>query len=123
MQEQEQQLVKRRRGPAPTPEQQKRKKRISVYLTDVEYSELLSRVNHKDDLAPYMRAQAFAGKTPYSVKVPEINLQAYAELARAAANLNQIARSLNEGSPVDISTLQEALHAFRLGLIKQGGQR
>ncbi|MNO01967.1 hypothetical protein D3C81_2222460 [compost metagenome] len=70
-----------------------------------------------------MRAQAFAGKTPYSVKVPEINLQAYAELARAAANLNQIAKAMNEGAPLELQQIQEALHAFRLALIRQGGTR
>lgn len=111
---------KKRRGPAPTPEEQKRKKRISVYLTGAEYAELLGRVNHKDDLSPYMRAQAFAGKTRYSVKVPELNLQAYADLARAAANLNQLARYLNGGDLLGIPEIQDALHTFRLALIQQG---
>lgn len=117
-----QEQIKRRRGPAPSPEQQKRKTRISVYLTDAEYSELLSRVKHKDDLAPYMRAQAFTGKTPLSVEVPAVNLKTYAELARAAGNLNQIARHLNGGEAVDMIAIQQALEAFRQSLVRSPSQ-
>lgn len=116
------QEIKKRRGPEPIPAEQKRGKRISVYLTGAEYAELLSRVKSKDDLAPYIRAQAFAGKTPVAVEVPAINLRVYAELARVASNLNQISRKLNAADIVDVSQLQTELHAFRLALISQGGQ-
>ena len=122
MSEEQEKFKRRKRGPEPIPVASKRENRLNVFFSDAELADLLSRVKRKSQLSSYVRRQAIAGKTQLTVEVPAVNLQVYAELARAAANLNQIARSLNESSHVDISTLQEALHAFRLGLIKQGGQ-
>jgi len=50
--------------------------------------------------------------------VPQVNIQAYGELARTAANLNQLTRHLNEGDALDAAT------AARLGaeLERLGGE-
>jgi len=122
MSEQHPEFQKTRRGPEPIPVVDKRKKRLNVFFSDAEYIELLSRVKRKSALSSYVRRQAIAGKTQLSVVVPEINLQVYAELARVAGNLNQIARKLNASDIIDVSQLQAELHAFRLALIREGGQ-
>lgn len=49
--------------------------------------------------------------------VPAINAQAWAELARAAANLNQIARALNAGEKIERGGLRDQLNRFRAALI------
>lgn len=112
---------KKKYGPEPIPAQDKRQKRLNVFFSQAEYAELLTRVKRKSGLSAYIRSQAIAGKTQLSVVVPEINLKAYAELARAAGNLNQLARKLNAADIIDVSQLQTELHAFRLALIS-GGQ-
>lgn len=108
---------KRKRGPSPKPGP-KRTRRLNVFFTEDEYSELLSRVRSKWSLSEYVRAQTIAGDTELSVSVPEINIKAYAELARAAGNLNQIARHLNGGSTIDLSQIQSELEAFRHALLR-----
>lgn len=112
---------KKKYGTEPIPAQDKRQKRLNVFFSDAEYAELLTRVKRKSGLSAYIRSQAIAGKTQLSVVVPEINLKAYAELARTAANLNQLARKLNSSDIIDLTQLQAELHAFRLALIRQGG--
>lgn len=49
--------------------------------------------------------------------VPELNREAWIELARAAANLNQIATNLNYGELVDIQFIRDELAKFRNDLI------
>lgn len=102
----------------PKPKEEKRNRRVSVYFTDAEYAELLTRVKTPGELSPYARHQLFAGKTPYSVAIPEINLKAYGELGQAASNLNQIARKLNGGEALALADLMKDLEAFRLALIE-----
>jgi hypothetical protein len=110
--------MSKKRGPEPKPAQHKRDRRISVYLSEVEYADLVQRVP-KLDLCNYIRAQVFAGKTPYRVSIPEINLKAYSELGRIASNINQIARKLNAAEIIDLSQLQTELDALRLALIEE----
>ena len=61
----------------------------------------------------YVRRCTF-GTPP--VPFPQPNVQAYAELARAAGNLNQIARKVNDGV-FDIESLARELALFRMRLI------
>jgi hypothetical protein len=49
--------------------------------------------------------------------VPTFNLEAWQDLARAAANLNQIAAHLNGGGQLDLPRLRAALDDFRERLI------
>lgn len=110
---------KRTRGPVPRPAGEKRNKRVSVYFTDAEYADLLKRVQAPSDLSHYARHQLFAGKTPYRLVVPEINLKAYSELGRVASNINQIARKLNAADIIDLSGLLAELATLRLALIEK----
>ena len=50
-------------------------------------------------------------------QIPGVNVEAYAETARWAANLNQIARSLNSAEVPDIREIQRTLAGFRRSLI------
>jgi len=50
------------------------------------------------------------------VPIPQPNVERYAELARAAGNLNQIARKVNEGK-FDFDEVIRDLAVFRMKLI------
>lgn len=50
------------------------------------------------------------------VPIPQPNVAAYAELARAAGNLNQIARKVNEGKS-DFDEVMRELAVFRMKLL------
>lgn len=50
-------------------------------------------------------------------QVPELNQGAWIELAKPAANLNQIALKLNVGELPEIAEIREQLSAFRAALI------
>lgn len=110
-------LKKRKRGPDPMPVKDKREHRLNVFFSDAEYADLLSRVKKKSQLSSYVRRQAIGGKTQLSVVVPEINVQAYSELARVAGNLNQISRKLNSSDIIDLSLLLSELESFRKALV------
>ncbi|WP_148416865.1 plasmid mobilization protein [Haloferax sp. KTX1] len=74
-----------------------------------------------------LRECALTRRLP-SPPVPAANREQYAELARLAANLNQLAKAANEGQPVSVETgmLQE-VHAevqrLRLALLGIGDDR
>ena len=61
----------------------------------------------------YVRRCTF-GTPP--VPIPQPNVERYAELARAAGNLNQIARKVNEGK-FDFDEVIRDLAVFRMKLI------
>ena len=54
--------------------------------------------------------------------IPEINLTAYSALARAAGNLNQLARRTNATDQLDITDLAATLAVFRAGLLGVSGE-
>lgn len=62
----------------------------------------------------YMRLSTFDRLPP---TIPSINVTAWTELSRAAANINQIAKSLNEGEVADIAQIRSELADFRRALI------
>ena len=49
--------------------------------------------------------------------IPEVNREAWAALARTAANLNQIAHRLNAGDALPLAEVRATLDAFRRDLI------
>jgi hypothetical protein len=59
--------------------------------------------------------------------VPEVNREAYAELAKLAGNLNQLARAAHEGRAVVpfplLKATHDALNALRLELLGVGRDR
>ena len=111
---------KRRYGPLPKPEEEKRNRRISVYLTDAEYSKLLKRVRTPGELSAYTRHQLFAGKKPYIVSVPETNYAAWAATAGLANNLNQLVRKLGGVGVVDadLQAVRDLVRELRAALLE-----
>ena len=106
-----------KRGPDPRPADELRRLRVSVYLTDAEAADLDQR---RGDIGrgQWLR-RAGLGELPLSV--PAVNRQAWGELARVAANLNQQQRAINEGravpGPVDLSELRSAVDQVRRDLL------
>ena len=49
--------------------------------------------------------------------VPAINLDAWRQLARAAANLNQLAYAVNSGRVPELSSIRAELATFRSALV------
>jgi len=78
------------------------------------------------DVGAYVRRAIMAQRSPRAT-VPPLNIQAYGELARTTANLNQVTRHLNEGGQLDATTaaglavvlerLDGEVRALRLGLL------
>ena len=102
-----------RRGPAPLSAEQRREHCVSVRLNVAELAMLDAR-RGSFQRGEWLRMAAL-DKLPPSV--PAINAQAWAELARAAANLNQIARALNAGEKVERGGIRDQLNQFRAALI------
>jgi hypothetical protein len=111
---------KRKRGPKPDPAS-KRDKRVSVYFSYLEYEKLIGIVGDKKFASDHMRRLALRSRS-HRVIIPELNRQAYSELSRAAANLNQVARSINSGDHLSIEHIEETLRAFRMALIGAGAE-
>ena len=105
-----------------TPNSAKRKRRLSVFFHDHEYETIL-RESKSVSVRPseLVRKKLLTGISP--VKVPELNLEAWQKLARAAANLNQITRFLNEGMRLDAIELSRVLAEFRLALVTVDGSK
>jgi len=94
---------------------------ITTRMNDEELEELKRRKGNIP-YGVYIR-QVLLGKPPK--QVPEVNRQAYAETARWASALNQIARKLNMGEDVDITEIRRVLNAFRqklLGITFEGDE-
>lgn len=87
---------------------------ISVRVSPVELIQL-DRERVRRQRGAYLR-DTWLGK-PTPVAVPAINQSAWQELARAAANLNQLARAANVGELPELSEVRTALSAFRAALL------
>lgn len=88
--------TRRRHGPSPLDASDKRTHTVSVRLNDAELALLDSRRGAVQmQRGEYLRAAALHRLPP---TIPAVNREMWAELARTAANLNQIARRLNQRS-------------------------
>jgi hypothetical protein len=88
-------LPRRKRGPKPKAPDSLRVHTVSVRLNPAELAELDSaRTGVKMQRGEYLR-NASIGKLPPTV--PEINQEAWTNLARVAGNLNQYQQRINEG--------------------------
>ena len=88
---------------------------VSVRLSSAEVAQLdAARKEAGLQRGPYLRAAAFGYLQP---TVPAINLEAWTALARAAGNLNQIARRSNAGDLVELSEVREQLRTLRVLLL------
>ena len=99
---------------------------IGVRVSAEEYAALRAKADQMG-MAPaqWLREAALSRRLP-SPPVPPINREQYAELARLAANLNQLTRLANEGRPVTVADallqrLAGEVGRLRLALIGAGG--
>lgn len=92
---------------------EKRHHCVSSWMNKAELNDLDSRIGDMRR-GTYVR-HALLRKPP--VVVPEVNRQVYAELARSASNLNQIALRLNMREHVEMTEVLTALRDFRIKLI------
>lgn len=107
---------KHKRGPKLLDPKDKRTHTVSVRMNEAELDNLDAlRAPRKLQRGAYMRA-AFLESLPPSV--PELNKVAWLELSKSAANLNQIAKALNNGKPVGMGFILDAVNKFRCNLIK-----
>lgn len=111
---------KRRFGPAPLPADQQRGHRLSVYVTEAERAELERRAERSGMRTPAYLRESGLNRLPPTI--PEVNREAWSALARSAANLNQIARSLNAGDSLQAKQIRAALLEFRRDLIGAKGE-
>jgi hypothetical protein len=88
---------------------------VSVYLDPTEI-ERLDNARQKMRRGTYLRSLFLGHELP--VPIPEINRQAYTELARSASNLNQITHRLNMKQQVEITEILSVLREFRNHLLK-----
>lgn len=103
-----------RRGRTPKAPEALQRHLVACRLTDAELAQLdLGRgvLTRGEGL----RQLALARRLP--PHIPEVNRQAYAELARASANLNQLARRANIEGQLEVAALSASLAAFRLALL------
>lgn len=106
---------RRRRGPAPLDAADKRRHSVSVRLNDAELARLDAlREPVRMQRGEYLRAAALHRLPP---SIPAVNRQAWAELARTAANLNQLAHRLNAGETLALDEVRAAVDDFRRRLI------
>jgi hypothetical protein len=110
-----------RRGPEPLPERELRTHTVSVRLNRPELEQLdEQRAPVCMQRGEYLRCASLHQLPP---TIPAVNQSAFVELARSAANLNQVARFLNEsarGSPNPPPSIEEiagVLDGFRRALI------
>lgn len=92
---------------------------VSVRFNPAEMEEL-DRRRGKIRRGTYLRNMFLGKREPKQIPVP--NQKAYSETARWAANLNQLARSVNAGGEIDVAELQRILSAFRLSLLGLTGE-
>lgn len=106
----------RTHGPRPLDAKDKRTHTVSVRLNAAELEHLDAlRAPRKLQRGAYMRAAFLKSLPPF---VPELNQKAWLELSKSAANLNQIAKALNQGKPVGMGEIIDQLAKFRCMLLK-----
>lgn len=80
-----------------------RRATIGVRVSAPEYATLRERAAQMGMTpAQWLREAALSRRLP-SLPVPVANREQYAELARLAANLNQLAHAANSGEPVQVN--------------------
>jgi len=107
----------RREGRPRKAAEDRRTERVALYLTPAERAELERRTAMTGwrDVGAYVRRAIMAQRSPRAT-VPQLNVQAYGELAQTAANLNQLTRHLNEGGALDAAMAARIeLEVERLG--------
>ncbi len=82
------------------PKERIRDKRVDVYLSQTEIAVIEAKAQEAGlRLAEYLRSSALGQRIH---ALPAANAQLWAELAPTCSNLNQLARSANEGRVINI---------------------
>lgn len=115
---------KRKRGPTPLGPTVKRSHRITVFVRDKELDKLADRAGGTDIIPSFLRAAGLGQSAPRRLVVPLLNREAWADLARVSANLNQIAHRLHlaglgAGTAPEIEEISQTLAEFRCRLLGQ----
>lgn len=95
-----------KRGPAPLADDQRRTRRVSVYLTPAEHERLAANAAGRG-VADVLRRAALGRSLAAAPQVPEVNREAWRTLARAVGNLNQLAHHAHAGDVVDAAVRAE----------------
>lgn len=94
---------------------------VSVRLNGNEWASIQRKADAVGMTPTAWMRRAALSRVPLRAVVPVINRKAYAELARLAANLNQITRAANEGrvslSPALFELLRKEVQQLRLELL------
>lgn len=115
---------KRKRGPAPLAPGDKRSRRVTVFVRLEELDKLADRAGGTELIPSFLRAAGLGKSAPRRLMVPVLNQQAWSDLARVSANLNQIAHRLHlaglEAGPApEVEEISQALAEFRRRLLGQ----
>jgi len=98
-----------RGGRPPLPASVKRRHKVGFMLTDAEF-EQIKRAAALAGLSPGEYARVVTLDQPMlRPPVPKVNIDKWRELARTAANLNQIAYKLNSGLIPDAKRIESVL--------------
>lgn len=100
------------------PPSELRTRSVNTRLNDAEWAELEARRKALNmQRGEYLRTAAF-GQLPRSL--PAVNRDAYLELTRIGANLNQIAKRLNAGDLPQLDDLRREIDAARKAITDLG---
>ncbi len=102
-----------RRGPKPLPPEELRTHCVSVRLSAAELEQLEAKRGALQR-GEWLRVAALDRLPP---TIPAVNREAWVELSRAAANLNQLAHRANMGESPELGEVLAELKAFRAALI------
>ena len=118
-------VKKRRHGPAPKKPEDMRTRQVNARLTEAEYKALITGKPAGVPVGVWLRTRALKRRLPRAI--PEVNREAWADLARVSGNLNQYMRAINEGRAnqpavdVDLAELRRLVDALRRELIGLDG--
>ena len=95
---------------------EKRTKEIKIRLTETEHQRLLDRCD-RTHLAEWLRQLGLGEHTSRKRRVPDVAPELLRQVSGIGNNLNQIARHLNQGSP-----LTEEVQLTLLQILEQAGE-
>lgn len=108
-----------KRGPKPKPADELRTVCVACRLTAAEAEQLDQGKPDYISRGEWLRHRALSRQLPRPI--PEINRQAWRDLARAAGNLATVATAMRGGDYVEVSDIKRVLADVRNGLIGIAG--
>lgn len=113
-------MGKQKGGRPPKNADDRRTEPVGFRCTESEMIELRQRAGQAGlTVGEFCRRAALGKSMPAPKIVPEVNREAYADLARASGNLNQVVKMTQTAGmkTESLETLRKALSNFRLKLI------